>query len=450
MKNTKDMTVGSVTGAIIAFSLPILFGNLFQQAYNLADTAIAGHFLGDDALSAIGATSSLFNFLMYFIGGLNGGFSLIIAKSFGSRNDEKIKKCIAATVVFNAVLTVIAMLFALTLIKPVLHLINTPDAVFDDAYKYVFIVFMGTAATACYNAQANLLRALGNSFTPIVFLIISTILNIFLDIVFIAKFNLGVMGASLATVIAQGVSCILCAVTIKINYKRFSTDKNSYRFDKALYGEMFYAGITMALMNCIFAIGSLILQGAINSLGKSVIAAHLGARKIVEIFMQPMITVSTACATFISQNYGAGKVDRIKKAIKVSISAELIMSVVFTAIVYLLATPMIRLVTDTQNEFIIATAKKYLFINLPFYVFLGILYVLRTSIQSIGRRVPPLISSAIELVTKCICAFALTGVLGYTGVCIAEPVSWTLGALLLIFSFSKAVKSLSKTLPDNA
>lgn len=285
MKNTKDMTVGSVTGAIIAFSLPILFGNLFQQAYNLADTAIAGHFLGDDALSAIGATSSLFNFLMYFIGGLNGGFSLIIAKNFGSRNDEKIKKCIAATVVFNAVLTVIAMLFALTLIKPVLHLINTPDAVFDDAYKYVFVVFMGTAATACYNAQANLLRALGNSFTPIVFLIISTILNIFLDIVFIAKFNLGVMGASLATVIAQGVSCILCAVTIKMNYKRFSTDKNSYRFDKALYGEMFYAGITMALMNCIFAIGSLILQGAINSLGKSVIAAHLGARKIVEIFM---------------------------------------------------------------------------------------------------------------------------------------------------------------------
>lgn len=309
---------------------------------------------------------------------------------------------------------------------------------------------MGTAATACYNAQANLLRALGNSFTPIVFLIISTILNIFLDIVFIAKFNLGVMGASLATVIAQGVSCILCAVTIKMNYKRFSTDKNSYRFDKALYGEMFYAGITMALMNCIFAIGSLILQGAINSLGKSVIAAHLGARKIVEIFMQPMITVSTACATFISQNYGAGKVDRIKKAIKVSISAELIMSVVFTAIVYLLATPMIRLVTDTQNEFIISTARKYLFINLPFYVFLGILYVLRTSIQSIGRRVPPLISSMIELVTKCICAFALTGVLGYTGVCIAEPVSWTLGALLLIFSFSKAVKSLSKTLPDNA
>lgn len=439
-----DMTRGSITKAIIAFALPILFGNIFQQAYNLADTAIAGHILGDNALSAIGATTSLFAFLMQFNGGLNGGFSLVIAKFFGEKNSDSLKKSIASMLYYNLILTIITLTLGFTVIKPILHLMNTPKSIFDDAYSYIFIIFLGTIFTTLYNAQANLLRALGNSKTPIVFLVISSVINIALDIIFISRLSMGVKGAALATVLAQGISGALCFITIIKSYKEFIPSKKHFKIDKSIFSEMFYAGITMAMMNCIFAIGSLVMQGAINGLGKSIIAGHLAGRRIAEMFMQPMITISAACSTFVSQNYGAKEFDRIKKAIKNSIIIEIVMSLIFMVLVYTLALPMIKLITSTQNDTIISTARQYLYINLPFYLFLGALYVLRTSIQSIGSRIPPLLSSSIELLSKIVCAFWLTKQFGYIGVCIAEPISWGLGVLLLAFCFSKAFKNIKQ------
>lgn len=438
-----DMTKGSVTKAIIAFSLPILLGNLFNQAYNIADTAIAGHLLGDDALSAIGATSSVFSFLMMFLGGMNGGFSLIIAQLFGAGNKERLKQSISTMILFNLVLCAIATLLSITLIRPLLHLLHTPAEIFEDAYRYIIIILLGSSVTTCFAAQSSFLRATGNSITPIIFSAVSNVINIALDIVFVAVFKLGVIGVSLATVIAQIIAVCLCFGSLSKGYKDFKPSKKHFKYDKALYSEMFYAGITMAMMNCIFAIGSLILQGAINGLGKAIIAGHLAARKIAEIFMQPMITISTACSTLVSQNYGAKSYERIKKAIKSSIIIELSMALVFIVVVYALAVPMINLVTHTQNQEIILTAKKYLYINLPFYLFLGGLYVLRTSIQSIGKRIPPLLSSSIELASKVISAFVLTKAFGYLGVCVAEPISWVLGVILLAFSFASAYKSLS-------
>lgn len=443
-KRSLDIINGSVTRAIILFSLPLLLGNIFQQAYNVADTAIAGYLLGDDALSAIGSTSSLFSFMMMFVGGLNGGFALVIARFFGESNTKSLKKSIGSMLIFDGIFALICVIFAFTLIKPALRLINTPDEIFNDAYKYVFVLFLGMLVTVCYNAEASLLRALGDSVTPIIFLVVSSVINITLDILFIGVLRLGVMGASLATVVAQAVSVMLCFITLSKNYKEYKIDKSSFKIDKELYKEMLSAGMTMALMNCIFAIGSLILQSAINGLGKAIIAGHLAARKIAEMFMQPMITIGTACSTIVSQNYGAKKYDRIKRTIKISISIELIMAIIFIAIVYIFALPMINLVTSTTNQIIIDTAKKYLYINLPFYLFLGVLYVLRTSIQSIGKRLPPLMSSSIELASKCIAAWWLTVQFGYIGVCVAEPISWALGVLLLIASFSKAYKELKK------
>lgn len=438
-----DLTKGSVTKVIILFALPLLFGNLFQQAYNLADTAIAGHLLGDDALSAIGASSVLCNFMMYFIGGMNGGFVLIIAKLFGADDIKGLKKSIASMIVFNVIISVVTILLALTATKTMMHFINTPVDVFNDSYRYVIILFLGVGVTSCYNAQASFLRALGNSLTPIVFLVIASIVNIGLDFLFIAGFKLGVMGASLATVIAQLISCILCFIVIRRDYKQYRPTVSDFKYDKALYNEMFFAGITMALMNCIFAIGSLILQSAINGLGKAKIAGHLAARKIAEMFMQPMTSMAASCSTFVSQNYGAKQFDRIKKAIKSSVTINISLALLFTLIVYVFANGMINVVTNTKNLEIIQTARQYLYINLPFYIFLGTLYVLRTSIQSIGKRIPPLVSSTIELTTKIVAAFVLTKAFGYIGVCVAEPISWVLGCLLLVFSFTRALKSIS-------
>lgn len=444
MKKNIDMTHGSVTKSILLFALPIFLGNIFQQAYNLADTAIAGYFLGDDALSAIGASSSLFSFLMYFISGLNGGFSLIIARFFGEKDDEKLKNSIAATVVMNAVLSIVAVLLSLVLLKPMLVLLKTPDEIMADAFSYIFTVYLGAGIMACYNAQANLLRALGNSITPIVFLVVSSVCNIGLDVLFIKNFGMGVKGAALATVVSQLISCILCQISIVKSYKKYKTSKENYAFNSALYKEMFSAGITMAMMNCIFAIGSLILQGAINGLGKAVIAGHLAARKIVEFFMQPMITVSTACSTFVSQNFGAGKTDRIKKAVTSSIVSELVMSGVFIVLVYVFCTQMINFVTSTQNAEIVDTAKTYLYINMPFFPALGVLYVMRTAIQGIGKRVAPLVSSSIELISKVVAAFFIAKPFGYKGIACAEPISWLLCAIFITTAFVSALKKLDK------
>ncbi|MDO4363413.1 MAG: MATE family efflux transporter [Clostridia bacterium] len=443
MKKNIDMTRGSVTKSILLFALPIFLGNIFQQAYNLADTAIAGHFLGDDALSAIGASSSLFSFLMYFIGGLNGGFSLIIARFFGEKDDEKLKNSIAATVVMNVVLSVVAVLLSFVLLKPMLVLLKTPDEIMADAFSYIFTVYLGAGVMACYNAQANLLRALGNSVTPIVFLVVSSVFNIGLDVLFIKGFGMGVKGAALATVVSQFISCVLCQISIVKSYKKYKTSKENYVFNSALYKEMFSAGITMAMMNCIFAIGSLILQGAINGLGKAVIAGHLAARKIVELFMQPMITVSTACSTFVSQNFGAGKTDRIKKAVTSSIVSELVMSGVFIVVVYAFCTQMINFVTSTQNAEIVNTAKTYLYINMPFFPALGVLYVMRTAIQGIGKRIAPLVSSSIELLSKVVAAFFIAKPFGYKGIACAEPISWLLCAIFITTTFVSAFKKIS-------
>lgn len=445
MKSKNDLTQGSVTKGIILFALPILFGNLFQQVYNLADTAIAGHFLGDDALSAIGSCASLFNFMMYFVGGLNGGFSLTIATYFGEKNITKLKNSIASMIVMNFCFASGIMLFGIVGLKPVLHLLNIPNEIFESAYSYILVVFLGVGITSCYNAQANLLRALGNSLTPIIFLVISSICNVVLDIVLISFFKMGVMGAALATLISQLLSCALCQITISKSYKELHLCKSNFKFDKALYKEMLSAGITMALMNCIFALGSLIQQGAINSLGKTVIAGHLAARKIIEPLMQPMITIATACSTMVSQCYGASKTERIKKAIKISASMEIFMSLVFMTIIYFFSTKMIWLVTSTSNEKIVQNANMYLMINMPFMITLGILYLLRTSIQSIGKRLPPLFSSSIELGLKIFGAFYLASHFGYKGICFAEPISWALGAILISISFYSAFKKLSHT-----
>ena len=364
MKKNIDMTHGSVTKSILLFALPIFLGNIFQQAYNLADTAIAGYFLGDDALSAIGASSSLFSLLMYFIGGLNGGFSLIIARFFGEKDDEKLKNSIAATVVMNTVLSVVAVLLSFVLLKPALVLLKTPDEIMTDAFSYIFTVYLGAGVMACYNAQANLLRALGNSVTPIVFLVVSSVCNIGLDVLFIKVFGMGVKGTALATVVSQLISCVLCQISIVKSYKKYKTSKENYAFNPPLYKEMFSAGITMA-----------------------------------------MITVSTACSTFVSQNFGAGKTDRIKKAVTSSIVSEFVMSGIFIVLVYAFCTQMINFVTSTQNKEIVNTAKTYLYINMPFFPALGVLYVMRTAIQGIGKRIAPLVSSSIELLSKVFAAF---------------------------------------------
>lgn len=450
MAKVQDLTVGSTKKLLLFFAFPTLLSNLFQQFYNLADTAIAGHVLGDSALVAIGATSSIYSLVLTFSTGLNGGFGIIFAQSFGANDKKRLKNAIGISIISNVLLSIIICVASLIFAKPVLQAMNTPESQFNDAYGYIIVILCAIIAPMLYNLEITILRALGDSKTPLYFLIAASITNIILDYVFMKYLNMGVEGAAIATVIAQFIAGALCLVVMFKNFKFIRLSKDDFKIHKQLFTNMISAGMSMALMNSIFSIGSIILQSAINSLGEIVITAHLASRKLAEMFMQPLITIGLACSTFVGQNYGAKKYKRINESIKYSLIYSFIWSVISFIVLFFFGESLASLITGTVDPEVLRNTRMYLRINVPFYFVLSILFVLRFSIQSVNRRVPPLISSSMELASKVIAAFIFIPLWSYLGACIAEPLSWCLGAVYLGFEFKTTLKKLTKEPLSNA
>lgn len=442
MAKTKDLTTGKTWKLLLAFALPTLLSNVFQQFYNLADTAIAGHILGDNALVAIGASSTINSLVLSFAWGLNGGFGIIIAQSFGAKDNNKLKKSVAISLLINVIFSLFVLIVSVFASKPMLKLLNTPAARLDEANSYIAVILAFIIVPMLYNLEAVILRSLGDSKTPLYFLIFSSVLNIVLDYVLIKFTNMGVMGAAVATVIAQFLSVVFCFIVILKNFKIIKLSKEDFKFSSALFKNMMGAGMTMAIMNSIFSIGSIIMQGSINALGDDIIAAHLGSRKVAEMFMQPLVTIGTACSTFVGQNYGAGKIGRIKESVKYSTLYSLIWSVMTFFILWFSGGQIARLVTGSASQIVFENTQMYLRVNAPFYFVLGLLFTLRFSIQSVDRKVPPIVSSTMELASKIAAAYLFIPLWGYFGACIAEPLSWTLGAIYLLFVFKKEFKRL--------
>lgn len=442
MAKTKDLTQGNVAKLLLFFAFPTLLSNVFQQFYNLADTAIAGHILGDNALVAIGASSTVNSLVLSFAWGLNGGFGIIIAQCFGAKDFKKLKKSVAISLSINVLFSLIVCIFGIFMSRPMLQALNTPAARLNEANSYISVILVFIIVPMLYNLEAVILRSLGDSKTPLYFLIFSSMLNIILDYVLIKFTQMGVKGAAVATVLAQLLSVILCFVVILKNFKIIRLKKNDFHFSASLFKNMMSAGMAMAVMNSIFSIGSIIMQGSINALGEDIIAAHLGSRKVAEMFMQPLVTIGTACSTFVGQNYGALKIGRIKASIKYSTIYSLIWSVFTFFILWFFGGQIARLVTGSASQVVFDNTQMYLRINAPFYFVLGLLFTLRFSIQSVDRKMPPIISSSMELVSKIAAAYLFIPLWGYLGACIAEPLSWTLGAIYLLFVFKKEFKRL--------
>lgn len=442
MAKTKDLTQGNVAKLLLFFAFPTLLSNVFQQFYNLADTAIAGHILGDNALVAIGASSTVNSLVLSFAWGLNGGFGIIIAQCFGAKDFKKLKKSVAISLSINVLFSLVVCIFGIFMSRPMLQALNTPAARLNEANSYISVILVFIIVPMLYNLEAVILRSLGDSKTPLYFLIFSSVLNIILDYVLIKFTQMGVKGAAVATVLAQLLSVILCFVVILKNFKIIRLKKNDFHFSASLFKNMMSAGMAMAVMNSIFSIGSIIMQGSINALGEDVIAAHLGSRKVAEMFMQPLVTIGTACSTFVGQNYGALKIGRIKASIKYSTIYSLIWSVFTFFILWFFGGQIARVVTGSASQVVFDNTQMYLRINAPFYFVLGLLFTLRFSIQSVDRKMPPIISSSMELASKIAAAYLFIPLWGYLGACIAEPLSWTLGAIYLLFVFKKEFKRL--------
>lgn len=446
MKNSRritDLTVGSTPKLLILFALPTLLSNLFQQFYTLADTAIAGHILGDDALVAIGSSSSINSLVFTFAFGLNGGFGIVFAQCFGAKRDNDLNKAIAKALGINLVVSLSICAFSLAFIKPILALMNTPTALINDAYSYIIIILCGSVVSMMYNLESTILRSLGDSRTPVYFLIFSSVLNIALDFVFVKYLGVGVKGAAMATVIAQLFATILCAIVIKRGYRIVNIKKEHFLRDRKMLSRLLSAGLTMALMNSIFSIGTLVMQRSINALGEIVIASHYASRKVAEIFMAPLVTLGTSCSTFVGQNYGAKKYDRIKEGIRWSMIFAFVFSILAFVILFFVGTQLAGIITGTKNPEVLSNVRMFLRINAPFYFVLGTLFILRFSIQSVDRRTPPLVSSSMELGSKILAAFVFIPLWGYVGACIAEPISWCLGAIYLLFTFRSTLKKIA-------
>lgn len=431
-----DMTKGSPLRLVLLFALPLFASNLFQQFYNLADTAIVGHTLGDRALSAVGSVSSIYGLIMSLCFGMTNGFAILISKYFGAGDEKRMRQAMAGTIMLSLAFTVILTVIASLLLKPVMRILNTPDEIFQNAYTYISIVVGCCVVMVFYNMLASILRALGNSTIPLVFLVISSVLNIGLDLLFIVGFHLGIAGAAYATVLAQFLSGLACLIYILKCLPELRLSIEDFKLEGWQIRELLASGASMSLMWAVVNIGTLILQSGINGLGTNTIAAHVAARKISEIYMMGCSTLASTMATFASQNYGAGKFDRVWMGVKTTHILGWIWSTVAIIITFLFANQVIGGLTGSDNAEIIATGARYLKINLPWYYVLFILCIMRNTLQGIGCKIWPIIGSLLELLGKWVSVTFFVGPLGYTAICYTEPVTWIVCSILVATVFA--------------
>ena len=430
-----SLTEGKILKSLVIFAIPILIGNIFQQLYNVADTAIIGNVLGDQALAAVGATTALYSLVIGFANGITNGFSVVLARVFGEKDEEKLKQTSALIYFLTVIISIILTLASVISLHSILVMLKTPENILPKTESYLHIILTFAIVTMLYNMFSGILRAIGDSKTPLYFLLLSSALNVGLDFLFVKGLNRGIGGAAEATVIAQIVSVSLCIVYI---WKKCPVLKFSMRYlkwDKALVKELLLTGFSMGLMLVVVSIGSVALQSAVNSLGEQIIAAHTAARKIDEIFMMPLGTLATAAATFASQNFGAGKYDRVYKGIKDAVLIAIGWSACAILIVFAIGKYMVKWLTGTSDAEIISNALMYMKINIVFFLVLSILLVLRSSLQGVGRKIVPVLGSGVELILKFGAVNIITNRLGYFGVCILEPIIWGICAIMVLVDF---------------
>lgn len=439
MENTKqlkgDMTLGNPLKLILIFAIPVLIGNIFQQLYNVVDTTIIGHVLGDDALASIGATTPIYNLVINFAYGLTNGFSVIIARCYGKKDIDSLKKSVALTMFLTLIVSIILTVVSILGIRPLLEFLNTPQNIIQEAQSYLMVILSFSMVTMLYNMFSGMLRAIGNSSVPLYFLIVSTVINIVLDIIFVKYLSMGIKGAGYATVIAQAISVILCIIYIHKKNPILKFDKSYLKYDGYLINELSTTGISMGLMLAIVDIGSVALQSAVNSFGSQTITAHATARKIESIFMLPLGTLSMAGSTFTSQNFGANNMDRVKQGIICTIKLALIWSTISTILSFVCCDTISYIITGTSDTLILKTIKQYLTINIPFFYVLSILLILRSSLQGIGKKIVPLSASIIELISKFVTVGFVAPVFKYMGICWLEPIIWSICSVLVGVAF---------------
>lgn len=446
MSAVKEMTFGKPYKLILGFALPMIFGNIFQQLYSMVDTVIVGKYVGVDALAGVGSTGAINFFVIGFALGICSGFSIKIAQSFGAGDHSGMRRYIANSIYLSGAAAVILTAATMLLTKPILRIMNTPEEIFSDAYNYIIIIFAGISATIFYNMLAGILRALGDSKTPLMFLIVSSFINIALDLLFIIVFNMGVRGAGAATVASQAVSAVLCLFYMKKNYDILYFEEGEFAFDKEKAVRLISVGIPMALQFSITAVGTIILQSSVNTLGKTAVASVTAASKIQTLAVAPMESIGITMATYCGQNKGAGKYSRIRAGIRQSTVISIIYCVAACAVVSFLGGFLTRLFVDASETEILKLSLRCLRLNGVFYPVLGILFILRNSLQGMGYSLLPMLAGVSELAARVLVSLIFVPIAGFNAACLAGVTAWIFADVLLIITYFIKIKELKAEL----
>ena len=440
----RDLTKGSPAKLILMFTVPLLIGNVFQQFYNMVDMIIVGQTLGKNALAAVGATGSLTFLIIGFAQGLTAGLAIITVQRYGAKDYRGLKKSFAASVVISLIVTIVLTVLSLVFIHPMLQLMQTPPEIIDQAQTFISIILLGIFASMSFNLLSNVIRALGDSRTPLFFLIIAVIINVVLDLIFIILFGMGVEGAAIATVIAQVSSSVLCLVYIKKKIPLLQLRKKDFSFDKEEIRVHLNAALPMAFQSSIIAIGAIVLQAALNSLGTDVVAAQAAASRIDQFANQPMMSFGIAMATFSAQNYGAKEYGRILKGVKQTLMMSIGFSLVAGATVIFFGHSLMKLFVSSSETRVFELAQTYFNINGSLYWILAILFILRYTLQGLGQSKIPTIAGMMELLMRSFAAIILTGMLGYAGAAAASPLAWAGSVAVLLYSYLRSMKQLKQ------
>ena len=439
-----DLTTGRPFGSLLKFAIPVILGNLFQLFYTLADSVIVGKTLGADSLAAVGSTSIIIYFVLCFINGFTGGFGICLGQRCGARDERGMRKSIVVSTILSIAFAVVLTVLCCVLSHQIIRWMKIPADIAVEAYAYMFVVLLGTGATVFCNMISNILRALGDSKTPLYFLVFSSVLNIFLDILFILPLGMGVAGAAWATILSQFLSAVL---SLLVGMRRFAV-LHLRKADFANLGNAMVVhlktGFPMGFQMSVMCIGQLAMQMVVNSLGTAAVAGYTAASKADQLSVLVNNAMMTAISTYVAQNFGAGKRERICQGVRASLIQTETFNVLMCAGIILLRHPIVELFMFNPTKEIYHYSDAYLTIVAPFYVILGLLAVYRTTIQSMQNGWAPFAACMIELVMRISATVGLVGMLGYTSVCIASPMAWFGACALLIPCYYRMMKAWKK------
>ncbi|OLA75570.1 MAG: MATE family efflux transporter [Acinetobacter sp. CAG:196_36_41] len=439
-----DLTKGAPLKLMLLFSIPLLIGNIFQQFYNIADIIIVGRTLGMTALASVGAVSPLFFLIMFIIVGMTNGFAVITGQRFGAKDYEGVRRSVTMSTILSTAFTITFTIICAAAMHHILFLMNVPQEIYKDAYYYIQIVVIGLIVANFYNLLASIIRALGDSMTPLYCLIIASVLNIFLALLFILEFHMGVPGSAFALVLSQAFSALLCVWYVKKHFPILHLKKKDWIIDWKKEFNFALAhlkvGIPMAVQFGILGLSLLIIQSVCNTFGPDVIAAFTAALRIEQMATLPMISFGVALAAYVAQNFGAGNFSRIRFGVKKASLINVILSIVMAFIMHFWGGHLVRIFVGYQNEDIVKIAHDYLFRSSLFYFFLAQIFIYRNALQGLGRAVIPMLAAVGELLMRAFAAIYLAAKIGYFGVFYAGPIAWVAASIVLAAGYYSTIK----------